>query len=105
MLRAHGLRAGYSSTDGLFIDGERVEAGDYSGPVGAHRVARCAVQAAVLKRARRPAAARWWRTMRASPWSPTSAPTISANTAHTLDDIAAVKLVVAKSLAADGLLN
>ena len=50
MLRAHGLRAGYSSTDGLFIDGERVEAGDYSGPAGARTVLRDPrVQAAVLE--------------------------------------------------------
>ncbi len=33
-----GLVVGWSSTDGVYIDGELVEAGDYSGPSGADRV-------------------------------------------------------------------
>ena len=32
--RAHGLLTGWSNTDGIYIDGELVEAGDYSGPSG-----------------------------------------------------------------------
>jgi cyanophycin synthetase len=53
MLRAHGLRCGYSCTDGLFRDGVRVRAGDYSGPAGARAVLRDPqAQAAVLESAR-----------------------------------------------------
>jgi len=38
MGRCAGLVVGWSSTDGVYIDGELVEAGDYSGPSGAARV-------------------------------------------------------------------
>jgi cyanophycin synthetase len=38
MAGAAGLVVGWSSTDGVYIDGELVEAGDYSGPGGAGRV-------------------------------------------------------------------
>ena len=51
--RAHGLLAGWSNTDGIYIDGELVEAGDYSGPSGAGRVlAHPQVQLAVTETAR-----------------------------------------------------
>ena len=36
--RSAGLHVGWSSTDGIYIDGELVEEGDYSGPSGAGRV-------------------------------------------------------------------
>ena len=36
--RCAGLVVGWSSTDGVFVDGELVEAGDYSGPSGAQQV-------------------------------------------------------------------
>ncbi len=107
MLRAHGLRAGYSSTDGLFIDGERVEAGDYSGPVGARTVLRDPrVQAAVLETARGGLLRRGLvaNDARVAVVTNVSADHFGEYGVHTLDDIAAVKLVVAKSLAADGLL-
>ena len=38
MGRCAGLVVGWSSTDGVYIDGEMVEEGDYSGPAGAGRV-------------------------------------------------------------------
>ena len=107
MLRAHGLHAGYSSTDGLFIDGERVEAGDYSGPVGARTVLRDPrVSAAVLETARggllrRGLAANDARVAVVTNVSPDH---FGEYGIHDLDDLATVKLVVAKSLAADGLL-
>jgi len=51
--RSHGLHVGWSSTDGIYVDGELVEAGDYSGPSGAGRVlARPEVQLAVTETAR-----------------------------------------------------
>jgi len=107
MLRAHGLHAGYSSTDGLFIDGERVEAGDYSGPVGARTVLRDArVDAAVLETAR---GGLLRRGLVASDARVAVVTNISPDHfgeygIHTLDHLASVKLVVAKALAADGLL-
>jgi cyanophycin synthetase len=51
--RAHGWRDGYNCTDGLFVGGEQIERGDYSGPVGTRRVLRdTRVQAAILETAR-----------------------------------------------------
>ncbi len=51
--RTHGLHVGWSSTDGIYVDGELVEAGDYSGPSGAGRVlAHKQVQLAVTETAR-----------------------------------------------------
>lgn len=38
MGRCAGLVVGWSSTDGVYVDGELVEPGDYSGPSGAARV-------------------------------------------------------------------
>ncbi len=51
--RTSGLLVGWSNTDGIYIDGELVEAGDYSGPSGAGRVlAHPEVQLAVTETAR-----------------------------------------------------
>ncbi len=51
--RAAGLHVGWSSTDGIYLDGELVEAGDYSGPSGAGRVlAQPGLQLAVTETAR-----------------------------------------------------
>jgi cyanophycin synthetase len=51
--RADGRHVGWSSTDGIYVDGELVEAGDYSGPSGAGRVlAHREVQLAVTETAR-----------------------------------------------------
>lgn len=107
MLQAHGLRAGYSSTDGLVVGGERIEAGDYSGPVGARTVLRHPqVQAAVLESARGGLLRRGLVVddARVAIVTNVSADHFGEYGIHSLDDIAAVKLVVAKALAADGLL-
>lgn len=51
--RAHGWRAGYNCTDGVYLDDEVLASGDYSGPAGARRVLRePRTQAAVLETAR-----------------------------------------------------
>jgi cyanophycin synthetase len=48
-----GLHVGWSNTDGIYLDGELVEEGDWSGPGGAARVlAQPGVQLAVLETAR-----------------------------------------------------
>ena len=52
-VRAHGWRDGYNCTDGLFIQGEQIEGGDYSGPVGTRTILRDPrVEAAILETAR-----------------------------------------------------
>ena len=107
MLRAHGLRAGYSSTDGLVVDGDCIDAGDYSGPVGARTVLRHPrVQAAVLELARGGLLRRGLVVgdARVAVVTNISADHFGEYGIHTLDDIAAVKLVVAKALAPDGVL-
>ena len=51
--RTDGKLVGWSNTDGIYIDGELVEAGDYSGPSGAGRVlAHKEVEFAVTETAR-----------------------------------------------------
>jgi cyanophycin synthetase len=51
--RADGWVVGWSNTDGIYLDGELVEAGDYSGPSGAGRVLGLpGVQLAVTETAR-----------------------------------------------------
>lgn len=51
--RAHGLRAAFNCTDGVFCGDEVLVAGDYSGPAGARRVIReHRAQAAILETAR-----------------------------------------------------
>jgi cyanophycin synthetase len=51
--RADGRLVGWSNTDGIYVDGELVEAGDYSGPSGAGRVlAHPQVEFAVTETAR-----------------------------------------------------
>jgi cyanophycin synthetase len=51
--RTSGKHVGWSSTDGIYVDGELVEPGDYSGPSGAGRVlAHPEVELAVTETAR-----------------------------------------------------
>lgn len=51
--RAQGWHTGLCSTDGVFVDDETLEVGDYSGPAGARTVLRhTRVEAAVLETAR-----------------------------------------------------
>ncbi len=51
--RAHGWRAGYNCTDGVFIGEETVASGDYSGPAGTRLVMRDPrTEAAILETAR-----------------------------------------------------
>ena len=53
LARTHGRLVGWSNTDGIYIDGELVEGGDYSGPSGAGRVlAHPQVELAVTETAR-----------------------------------------------------
>ncbi len=53
LLRAHGARVAHTCTDGVFVDGEMLEGGDYSGPAGARAALRApGIDVAVLETAR-----------------------------------------------------
>ncbi|MEO8011565.1 MAG: Mur ligase family protein, partial [Dokdonella sp.] len=105
--RAHGWHAAHSCTDGLYIDGESIAAGDYSGPAGARTVLRdVRAQAAVLETARggilrRGIAPQHARTAIVTNISDDH---FGEYGIHSLDDLGTVKLAVARALDADGLL-
>jgi len=106
-LRAAGHRPGYSCTDGLFIAGEALDSGDYSGPVGARTVLReRRVEAAVLETARGGILRRGLAVSRAHAAVVTN---VSADHLgeYGIDDLGAladVKLTVASVVGATGLL-
>jgi UDP-N-acetylmuramyl tripeptide synthase len=107
MARAQGWNTGYSSTDGLFVGSERVDSGDYSGPVGARTVLRHPdVDAAILETARGGLLRRGIaiRKARAAVVTNVSPDHFGEYGIHALDDLADVKLTVAHALAPDGLL-
>jgi UDP-N-acetylmuramyl tripeptide synthase len=100
LCRAHGWRTGHSCTDGLFVDGARLNAGDYSGPVGARTLLRHpAVQAAVLETARGGLLRRGLAVRDADVAVVTnvSADHYGEYGIHSLADLAAAKLAVARA--------
>ncbi len=107
MLTARGLRTGFSCTDGVFFDGQRLETGDYSGPGGARTVLRQAdVEAAVLETARGGLLRRGVAIEHAD-----TAIVTNISDDHfgeygidDLDGLTEAKLVVARALGANGLL-
>jgi UDP-N-acetylmuramyl tripeptide synthase len=106
-LRAQGLRVGYCSTDGLFLDEEWLERGDYSGPVGARTVLRDPrAEAAVLETARGGILRRGLAVNHADVAVVTnvSADHFGEYGIHDLDALADVKLTVAAVVPAGGLL-
>ncbi len=110
MLRAHGLRTAHSCTDGLFVGAagdmlERLESGDYSGPAGARQILRREdVEAAVLETARGGMLRRGLALERADVAVVTniSADHFGEYGIHTVEDLASVKLTVARAVAGDG---
>ncbi|MGO4774063.1 glutamate ligase domain-containing protein, partial [Lysobacter sp. 2RAB21] len=107
MARAQGWITAYSSTDGLFVDGERVDSGDYSGPVGARTLLRQpSVQAAILETARGGMLRRGVtpQQARAALVTNISPDHFGEYGIHSLEDLAQVKLTVARALADDGVL-
>jgi UDP-N-acetylmuramyl tripeptide synthase len=106
-LRATGRRTGYCCTDGLFLDDEWLERGDYSGPVGTRSVLRdTRVQAAVLEAARGGILRRGLAVSRAGAAVVTnvSADHFGEYGIHDLDALADVKLTVASTVVRSGLL-
>ena len=107
MVRAHGQKVGYSSTDGLVIGSQNIEAGDYSGPAGARTVLRHHdVELAILETARGGILRRGLGVSRAQVAVVTnvSVDHFGEYGIHDLDALAEVKLVVAHTLGSSGLL-
>jgi UDP-N-acetylmuramyl tripeptide synthase len=105
--RAHGWRAGFNCTDGVFVDGEALARGDYSGPAGTRLVLRDArVEAAALETARGGILRRGIAVSRARVAIVTnvSSDHFGEYGIDDLDGLADVKLTVAAVVADDGLL-
>jgi cyanophycin synthetase len=103
--RTHGLHVGWSSTDGIYVDGELVEPGDYSGPSGAGRVlAHEQVQLAVTETARGGILLKGigvaWNNV--SVFTNVSADHLGLHGIDTVDQLAEVKGVVSRITRADG---
>ena len=107
MLRAHGLRSGHSCTDGVFVAGEQIASGDFSGPGGARAVLRdVRVQAAVLETARGGLLRRGLALPRVDAAAVTNVSDdhFGEYGIHDLDALADAKLTVARALDAQGVL-
>ncbi len=107
MTTAHGWRTGWSCTDGVFIAGEAVEAGDWSGPAGGQRViAEPSIEAAVLETARGGILRRGLGVLGADVAVITNieADHFGEYGVRSLADLAQVKLVTAKGLRPGGVL-
>ena len=103
--RTQGLHVGWSSTDGIYIDGELVEAGDYSGPSGAGRVlAHPEVQLAVTETARGGILLKGVGVAynHVSVFTNVSADHLGLHGIDTVDQLAEVKSVVCRITRADG---
>lgn len=107
MARAQGWSTAHSCTDGLFLNGVVLDAGDYSGPAGARTLLRHReAQAAILETARGGILRRGIAPQRARCAVVTniSDDHFGEYGVHSLDDLGAVKLAVARVVATDGLL-
>lgn len=101
----HGLHVGWSSTDGIYVDGRLVESGDYSGPSGAGRVlGHPEVQLAVTETARGGILLRGIGVVAndVSVVTNVSADHLGQQGIDTLDQLAEVKSVVARITRRDG---
>ncbi len=105
MFAASGRRSAFNCTDGVFVDGQAVLRGDYSGPGGARVVLReTRVQAAVLETARGGILRRGLAVQRANAAIITniSADHFGEYGVNSLEDLARVKLVLARAIGAQG---
>jgi len=103
--RTWGKVVGWSSTDGIYVDGELVESGDYSGPSGAGRVlAHERVELAVTETARGGILLKGIGVSRndVSVVTNVSADHLGLQGIDTLDQLAEVKSVVARITRKDG---
>lgn len=107
MARACGLASGHNCTDGLFFNGELIEADDYAGPAGARATLRHPkVQAAILETARGGLLRRGLATDQADVALVTnvSEDHFGEYGVFTLDDLAQVKLSVSRGVKPGGVL-
>ncbi len=105
--KAAGRVTGFCCTDGVFVTGQPLGTGDYSGPAGARRVLRDArVEAAVLETARGGILRRGLAVARADVAVITSIASdhFGEFGVHDLEALTDVKLAVARALGANGLL-
>lgn len=96
---AAGLRTGWSSTDGVLVQGELIEKGDYSGPAGARAALQDkAVQFAVLETARGGMLLKGLGTAYndVSVVTNVSADHLGQNGIDTVDQLAEVKAIITK---------
>ena len=103
--RRAGLSVGWSSTDGVYIDSELIEAGDFSGPGGAGRVLRHpGVELAVTETARGGILRRGVGVAfnHVSVVTNISADHLGVDGIDTLDQLAEVKAVITKITKPDG---
>ncbi|SDQ22947.1 DUF559 domain-containing protein [Pseudoxanthomonas sp. CF125] len=108
MARAHGWRTAHSCTDGVYFEGMPLEAGDFSGPTGARTALRqSGAQAAILETARGGMLRRGLAIAHANAAIVTNiaADHFGEYGIHDLDDLALVKLVVARAVDEQGLLT
>ncbi len=103
--RRTGMSVGWSSTDGVYINGELIEAGDFSGPGGAGRVLRHpGVELAVTETARGGILRRGVGVAynNVSVVTNISADHLGVDGIDTLDQLAEVKAVITKITKPDG---
>jgi len=99
MMQTAGYRTGWNSSSGIYVDGEEIEAGDYSGPSGARTVLEDpSVQAAVLETARGGILLRGlgYESNDVSVFTNVSADHLDLQGVKTLETLAEVKSVVCK---------
>jgi UDP-N-acetylmuramyl tripeptide synthase/very-short-patch-repair endonuclease len=107
MTRAHGWRTAHTCTDGVYFEGQSLEAGDFSGPTGARTALRHPqAQAAILETARGGMLRRGLAVCRANVAVVTNIAVdhFGEYGVHTLLDLARVKLTVARAIGPGGLL-
>lgn len=105
--RAQGWPAAHSCTDGVYFDGRALESGDFSGPQGARTALRQPrAEAAILETARGGLLRRGLALCRADAAIVTniSVDHFGEYGVHGLEDLALVKLTVARAVADGGLL-
>lgn len=105
MTRAHGWPTAHSCTDGVFFEGQALETGDFSGPTGARTALRHpGARAAILETARGGMLRRGLAVEHANAAVVTNiaADHFGEYGIHGLDDLADVKLTVARAIGPTG---
>ncbi|MEZ5660159.1 MAG: cyanophycin synthetase [Burkholderiaceae bacterium] len=106
ILAADGLRVGYTATDGIYVDGRRIDTGDCSGPRSARNVLlHPQVDAAVLETARGGILREGLGFDRCQVAVVTNIGTgdhLGLNYIHTVQELAVLKRVVIQNVADDG---